>query len=1610
MARPTGHPDLIYMHRWPQKHQTHFITVFVLLGLLWAASQTGDHTHSAYSQTESYWEYDAPGRINNVQTADINRDGFEELLLISGQSDFLVLGADGDLLWKVNTDGEPIIAQAILHTAKNSQNGRQVIIGTRNQLQWYNVAGIPAGRIDLVSAPIHIAAFDHDFDGVDSILIASRNGRLQLYDSITGGLIWNYVDENPPNIRNARPQLITGDFDNDGSPEIIFGYRSQAGLDRLVHVSNMGHSVWSQTFTDLITHVTRGEFTIPQIIIATNGGEIYALEGSQGIELWQASLDQSASHIISVENNGTPSLIVATTSGELLNFNRNGQSLRTISFNSESAYRITALHPTPSTRSEQQISLPQFSLHAIGVTDSATPETVILDQDGRSLKRISTPYDNTLSHLVDLNRDGHFEFLRISFGNITLQDSELTLLGQSYQVTWRARLPTVPIQSVRLSQSDISTADIAVAGEDGRLYILDGDTGDIAWQSEILGEILQIHPIRTADNKTGIWVTYQREQEPGTTQMIVFAADGSFLWDNADEVILEATTYLTKADLNQSSPTELIFGTTAGHLYAYSLSGQLIWHLELASPIKGIYPVDQGKTTGLQVISENGLFRIGHKGEIEEYQPVSKAIIASHRPTPNTLFLAFDDQTTQQLDISWQLLTEQESTTPTAWLPLSFAADQQLDSLNERLVESGEITANLILAQTETNDSQLIVGTERGRVQVWNHQALLLREHRLGSRVTSLTSSSEITADTLVVGTENGVVQRLDRQANRPPLLVSPEVRLNNEQYGISLNIIDLDQDRVVVSLLGYDQNLEEWRKLGEQISPSGNDRLFWVTPPLPQIIRYRFSFDDGTFIGLVSPDPALFPPMPAAQASNLFFRVSLIVLGCSVLFLWRYTPRYRARQKSKAYQRLIEIPQETLAQVETLYIKTIRRPADLLEYARQARATKHTLMAQLLEGLYLFQSKQESGLQILQYTLKEAAERSLWGHAESWHQTINHALRLSAVASPNELAQLHQEVIALANIDSSDQTTAVFTPLQRPFTSLQEADRQPHAPNRLPYFYESLVLIEQAQLEIDRQPAGLFRDIAAALLSRWRGVVKLWVDDWRGRPWLQISLKTKRIVAREAVPIVLEIENLGQAPAEQVRVTVQESSNFSVINAEQVIAVVGAGRTVPVSIQISLHNTDSFRLIFNFGYEDNQGVFHTFDFADMVHFLGQEKPFRPIPNPYAPGTPLRAGSDLFVGREALMQDVVEQVSNQKQAILVIVGQRRTGKTSTLLHLDSIMPDQILPVYVDGQSLGTIPGLGAFFHDISWLISDAILARYDKELEVPDLDHWDKEGLHLFQRHFLPQVQQELPVDGRVLLVFDEFEVFESLVRDGILPATFFPVLRHLMQHSTQLNFVFAGTHRLEEIASEYWSVLFNLALHRQINYLQEEAAEALITRPIAGYLLYDDLALDRIWRATSGHPYFLQLVCYTMVAYANQTKTQYITISDVNASLKEMLQLGEVHFVYIWREADLTEQTFLVAIAHIHPSGEPIDLFPLIEQLREYDFVFTIAEARDAFRRLEHRGIVQELRHSGRLLYTMRIDLIRLWVRENRSLAYLREVKARQSSKKEPPHTPNQL
>ena len=323
----------------------------------------------------------------------------------------------------------------------------------------------------------------------------------------------------------------------------------------------------------------------------------------------------------------------------------------------------------------------------------------------------------------------------------------------------------------------------------------------------------------------------------------------------------------------------------------------------------------------------------------------------------------------------------------------------------------------------------------------------------------------------------------------------------------------------------------------------------------------------------------------------------------------------------------------------------------------------------------------------------------------------------------------------------------------------------------------------------------------------------------------------------------------------------------------------------------------------------------------------------RIFPIPYVTGMPLKT-DHLFVGRDDVFAYIQEHLFGAYQNnVIVLHGQRRTGKTSILYRLKKVLADTHICVLVDMQgkaARGTLDFLYSLADDIVYALDD-----HDIAVTLPPRSDFAESPEFVFRSRFLRSVSEACRVGANgqpkhLLLMFDEFEELQKRVQDGKLEPEIFPFLRNLMQHEESVDFVFAGTHKLEELGAEYWSILFNIASYKKITFLTPDDARRLITEPVAPHLEYDPLAIERITAVSGGHPYFTQVICHELVAYHNETQRSYITANEVEDVLDRIVERGEAHFKFIWAEASPIERAVLLALADLLETEETVGADPV--------------------------------------------------------------------------------
>lgn len=558
--------------------------------------------------------------------------------------------------------------------------------------------------------------------------------------------------------------------------------------------------------------------------------------------------------------------------------------------------------------------------------------------------------------------------------------------------------------------------------------------------------------------------------------------------------------------------------------------------------------------------------------------------------------------------------------------------------------------------------------------------------------------------------------------------------------------------------------------------------------------------------------------------------------------------------------------------------------------------------------------------------------------------------------------------------------------------------ERVDSRPDRLSYLAAAVERLSQVDREVSRLGAA-DRLIARQIIEKWLSVTVITMRELQTAAKIICHLLTRYSIQEgPMMSLILRLRNQGGGAALNLRIRLVETPEVTLLDMPAKLDRLVSGEETDVEVRVHSSlplNTAQFRAQFEVTYDDLGRTDQIEHFADVVQLVRHENTFQFIPNPYVVGTPLQTGSPLFFGREDIFSFIEANLSTKHRNNLVLIGQRRMGKSSLLKQFPVRLGDEYVPILLDGQSIALDPGLPAFFYSLATEITFALEDR-GLTTEVPDLHSFLATPAHAFEHDFLRRVHQCIG-DRHLLLLLDEFEELEAAVRRGSLDKSIFGFIRHLVQHTPNLSMIFCGTHRMEELTTNYWNVLFNICLYKHVGFLSYSEAIHLIQEPVAAFgMRYDDLALDKIWRISAGHPYFLQLLCHCLVNQHNHSERSYVTVADINEATDEILTSGEAHFVYLWVESTREERQVLAALSRILPLTGRVQPAQVSDYLSERSILLDRRTINETLRHLALRDILTaQVGSDGAALtdsYSWQLGLLGLWVEKYKPLSRVME------------------
>jgi hypothetical protein len=381
--------------------------------------------------------------------------------------------------------------------------------------------------------------------------------------------------------------------------------------------------------------------------------------------------------------------------------------------------------------------------------------------------------------------------------------------------------------------------------------------------------------------------------------------------------------------------------------------------------------------------------------------------------------------------------------------------------------------------------------------------------------------------------------------------------------------------------------------------------------------------------------------------------------------------------------------------------------------------------------------------------------------------------------------------------------------------------------------------------------------------------------------------------------------------------------------------------------------------------------------------------PRKSIPaNPYTTGGVVRT-PEMFFGRE----DVIEWVrrnlrgENARNA-LVLHGQRRIGKTSLLFHLPAILSEEPLIFFRFDMQVFCQADLSTLLYEMARDVSSE-LRRSAVDGPVPILNQFSRHPERRF-RSFCAELAQVLP-EKTVVLMIDEFDILIERVEQKEFDSTVYCLMRQLIENVGNVSFVFAGSYQLGRAVRESKSVLFATARDFTVSQLDVHAARSLVTTPLEGLVHFEELAVDRILQLTGCHPYYIQWLCGQLVDRAMRERKNHIELDDVNEVADSEMAWAATSLCALNYELSRPEQAALAALAFSTDDWQPsAPLSDLSGTLARYEI--PDLDLVCALRRLEDRDLVAVRREGQQVCYTIKVGLMRQWLKRTGSLIGLKE------------------
>ncbi|MEI6442773.1 MAG: N-6 DNA methylase [Nostocales cyanobacterium ELA583] len=401
--------------------------------------------------------------------------------------------------------------------------------------------------------------------------------------------------------------------------------------------------------------------------------------------------------------------------------------------------------------------------------------------------------------------------------------------------------------------------------------------------------------------------------------------------------------------------------------------------------------------------------------------------------------------------------------------------------------------------------------------------------------------------------------------------------------------------------------------------------------------------------------------------------------------------------------------------------------------------------------------------------------------------------------------------------------------------------------------------------------------------------------------------------------------------------------------------------------------------------------------------------------SPYIVGKPIER-KEMFYGRDDVIEQIKDLLNDDTQSnVILLEGNRRTGKTSILKQLNQ--PEN-LPNWLmvecslqGADSMATHHVFRLFARKIweacnkvgisTWLPSQLpptldkpIQSQLVKALDATFSGENPFEEFELYLQSVLETIKPQ-----KLLLMLDEFDKLQEGIDKGITNPQVPENIRYLLHTYSDMSAIITGSRRLKRLREEYWSVLFGFGYQIGISALPLDAAKDLVTEPVKGRLQFLPEARDRIVNLCACQPFLIQSLCTRIFEQTKRQAERTVTSTLVESAATTMVEDNE-HFRTLWNYAGTERRRMILAICQRFAGGDdPTNLDFLETKFEEFGVPVPqkrgLGEDLDFLRELE---LIEFHSTQGREAYYLSIPLMEKWIQRHVDFEDLKREAIRES------------